>query len=111
MSEALCISAIVALFGRFLVANLIYRESVSTGEKSMLDMPRLLIGKEVCEVLCISGQSLRRMRQEGLIRYVRLRGALRYVEADVRALLSVTDSRLLHCECSGPCECPEIADT
>jgi len=75
------------------------------GEMPMNDFPRVLLAAEVCEILRISPRSLRRMMQEGLIRYSRIRGAIRFLEEDVLALLGVTDRRLLHCECMGPCEC------
>jgi hypothetical protein len=76
-------------------------------ENDMSELPQVLIGREVCQVLRISERSLRRMRREGLVRCVRVRGALRYIQADVLALLNVKDLRLLHCECDGPCDCPE----
>jgi len=71
----------------------------------MTENPRVLLADEVCDILRISPRSLRRMMQEGLIRYARIRGAIRFLEDDVIALLRETDHRLLHCECMGPCEC------
>lgn len=71
----------------------------------MNDFPKVLLADEVCEILRISPRSLRRMMQEGLIRYARIRGAIRFLERDVLVLLGVTDKRLLDCECDGPCEC------
>lgn len=74
-------------------------------ENNMAEIPNVLLADEVCEILRISPRSLRRMMQEGLIRYARLRGAIRFLEDDVIALLKETDDRLLHCECTGPCDC------
>ncbi len=71
----------------------------------MNDIPNVLLADEVCDILRISKRSLSRMMNEGLIRYARIRGAVRFLEEDVIALLRVTDERLLHCECMGPCEC------
>ena len=70
-------------------------------------IPKVLLAEEVCGILRISPRSLRRMMQEGLIRHAKIRGAIRFLEEDVLALLvGVTDRRLLRCECDGPCECP-----
>lgn len=80
------------------------------GEMPMTNVPNVLLADEVCDILCISPRSLRRMMQEGLIRYARIRGAIRFLETDVLALLGVNDQRLLHCECPGPCECPKTEE-
>jgi excisionase family DNA binding protein len=72
-------------------------------ERIVKPLPRLLTPDEVCQSLRISLRTLQRMSHEGLLRSVKLRGAVRYLEQDVQALLGLiaTDD----CYCGEPCEC------
>lgn len=70
----------------------------------------VLTSVQVCQILQISPRSLQRMRREGLVRYVKLRGAVRFNMRDVLSLLG-QPSWLLNCECfdGAACKCYSTA--